>query len=268
MNFFQAIFLGIIQGLTEFLPISSSAHLLFLPDLFGWQAQTIDFDIFLHAATLLAVIFYFRKDLFEIFKGITSKQIEQRTKYSRLILGLFTAFIPLLPFVIIFNNLVDYAEKQVLLTIILFIIFGIPLLFIEDLTKKNVKGITDITWKNALIIGVSQCFALFSGISRSGITLIAGMITGLTKDDAKRFTFLLSIPTIGAGFAYELIKISNDFKLTEGWINVFSGSLAAFLSGLLAINLMMEFLKNKSLKVFGYYRIILGIILLLFFFLK
>jgi undecaprenyl-diphosphatase len=268
MNIIQAIVLGIIQGLTEFLPISSSAHLIFLPDLLGWKVQSLDFDIFLHAATLLAVIIYFRKDLLEIGKGIISKDKEISLKYKRLVLALIAAFAPLLPFVIIFKNLLDSTEHQVILTLILFIIFGIPLLFIEKISKNNVKTIYSINWKEGITIGLAQCFALFSGISRSGITIIAGMFKGLTKEEAKRFTFLLSIPTIGASFAYELLKVYQKFSLPEGWINVFFGSLAALVSGIFAIKIMMEFLKTKSLKIFGIYRIILGIILLLYFILK
>lgn len=263
MTAIQAIILGIIQGLTEFLPVSSSAHLSFIPALFGWQNTSVDFDVFLHAATLLAVLIYFRKDLVNLVKGIFSKDETIKTQQRNLLLQLGIAFAVLVPFVVLLKNQIDATESMLLLTYILFVLFGIPLIFIEKIYKNNKLQVTELNWKSSLLIGFTQCLALFSGVSRSGITIMTGMTQGLTKDSAKRFTFLLSIPTIAAGFALELLKMFKNFQFQESGFVIFAGTIAAFLSGMLAIKIMMDLLKHKSLAVFGYYRVILGIILIL-----
>lgn len=262
MTAIQAIVLGLVQGLTEFLPVSSSAHLAFIPSLFHWQLPSQDFDIFLHAATLLAVIFYFRSDLIAMVKGIIGKDKVEQQKQLKLLLYLFIAFIVLLPFVLLFDKYINASETMLVLTFVLFILFGIPLLFIEKLYAKNKLTMQNLTWKKSLLIGCSQCLALFSGVSRSGVTIMTGLVSGLTKEEAKRFTFLLSIPTILASFVLELVKVLHNFQVVEGWGNVALGMIVALVSGWFAIRIMMRFLQNRSLAIFGYYRIILGIILL------
>lgn len=263
MSAIQAIILGFVQGLTEFLPISSSAHLSFIPALFNWQTSSQDFEIFLHAATLIAVMLYFRSDLKDLFTGFFAKDVPFRTEQRKIARNLLLAFLVLLPFMLLFNDIITLVDQHLVVSYLLLILFGIPLIFIEKIYRDNKKTITDIGIKESLLIGFSQCLALFSGVSRSGITIMTGLTRGLTKEAAKKFTFLLSIPTIAAGFFYELLKVANHFELQEGWGNVALGTLAAFISGWLAIGILMKFLKERSLAIFGYYRIVLGIILLI-----
>lgn len=263
MTILQAIILGLVQGLTEFLPISSSAHLAFIPNFFNWENTSTDFDVFLHVATIMAVIIYFRKDIQLIIKGIFSKNETESNEQKSITLNIIVGFIVLIPFVFLFKDFIASTQDNIVLTYVLFIIFGIPLIFIEKLSRKNTRTISEIGWRSSLIIGFTQCLALFSGVSRSGITIITGMTQGMTKFDAKKFTFLLSIPTILAGFSLELVKLLQNFQFQESWLVITIGSLAAFVSGMFAIKIMMELLKNKSLAIFGYYRLILGIILLI-----
>lgn len=263
MDYLQAIILGFVQGLTEFLPVSSSAHLTLIPEVLNWHNTSIDFDVFLHFATLLAVIIYFRNDLLKIAQGILSKESEEKRTQITLLTSLIISFLILIPFLLLFNNIIEYAQSSSLITILLLIAFGIPLIFIERKYAKNSKTHFELDKKSSLLIGFAQGLALFSGVSRSGITIMTGLTRGLTKEAAKRYAFLLSIPTISAGFLLELVKVANNFQFQESWTVILVGSIAAFLSGSFAIKILMEYLKSKSLAIFGYYRIILGIILLL-----
>ena len=263
MNVFQAIILGIVQGVTEFLPVSSSAHLTIIPEVLKLENTSIDFDVFLHFATLMAVIIYFRKDIVKIYQGVFSKDKTERKTQQLLVKNLAIATLVLIPFLLFFNNLIEYSQSNSLITIVLLILFGIPLLFIEQKFANNSRNYLALDTKSSLLIGFAQAIALFSGVSRSGITIMTGLTRGLTKEAAKKFAFLLSIPTISAGFLLELLKIANNYQFQESFLVIFAGSLAAFISGSFAIKILMDFLKHKSLAVFGYYRIILGIILLI-----
>lgn len=247
MNVLQALVLGIVQGLTEFLPISSSGHLIILPEFFGWETQPLVFDTTLHVATALALIVYFRKDLVNIFT-------------SNKKLGIYM-LIGSIPAGILGYLLQDSIENTFRSGefVVWFLLAGTVLMFLAEKFKKSDAAIDN---KKSFVIGLFQALALFPGVSRSGATISGGMLFGLSRREAARFSFLLSIPIVlGAGLfkildsAIEISTLSYDV-LTIGF-------LSAFIAGMFAIKFMLRFLNNNSLNVFIIYRILLVIFLLL-----
>ncbi len=265
MSIINALILGLIQGLTEFLPVSSSAHLGLVPALANWDEQNISFDIFLHSASLLALIVFFRREIKNIILGLLGKSNPDYSKKESqsLIINILIALIPLVPFYIFFKSFVDSSQSFSIVTVVLLMVFGAVLIIVDKIKTNNTKTIKDVKIPQALIIGASQCLALFSGVSRSGITITSGLLTGLKESDAKIFTFFLSIPTIGAGFLMALKDvITGDSQLVFS-LPLLVAMLATFLSGLLALELLFRFGKKIKLSYYGIYRIILGIILLI-----
>lgn len=268
MTILNALILGIIQGFTEFLPVSSSAHLGLVPALANWEEQNISFDIMLHTASLLALIVYFRKEIKNIISGLFGRENpEYSKKESRsLIINIILALIPLVPFYIFFKSFVESSQSFSLVTVVLLMVFGLVLIIVDQFKKKNTLSIKDIKIPQALIIGASQCLALFSGVSRSGITITSGLLTGLKEADAKKFTFFLSIPTIGAGFLMALKDVITVESQLVFSISLIVAMIATFLSGILALEVLFRFGSKIKLTYYGIYRIILGIILLIFIF--
>ena len=268
MSVINALILGIIQGLTEFLPVSSSAHLGLIPALANWEEQNISFDIMLHTASLLALIVYFRKELKNILLGFFNKENPEfsQKESKSLILNIFLALIPLVPFYIFFKSFVESSQSFSNITVILLMVFGLILIIVDRFKQKNTLTIKGLKIPQALIIGASQCLALFSGVSRSGITITSGLLTGLKESDAKKFTFFLSIPTIGAGFLMALKDVITGESQLVLSLSLLIAMLATFFSGLLALELLFRFGSKIKLTYYGIYRIILGIILLIFIF--
>jgi undecaprenyl-diphosphatase len=276
MEIIQSIILGFIQGVAEFLPISSSGHLILIPNLLNWRDQGLAFDVALHWGTLIAVIAYFWKDWAEIFKNSyllksikyqasSIKQIPnskfQITKLNSDLL--FIIIVATIPGVVAGFLLNSYAETvfrdPLLIAGTLF--FGAVLLFYSD--KAGVKKIDlkNLTLKMGIIIGLFQALAIIPGISRSGITITAALLLGLQRTDAARFSFLLSTPIIlGAGIKEFPNLLSGGLD-----INIFLGVLVSAISGYLAIKYMLKYLENKSYNVFVGYRIILVIAIILYF---
>jgi len=275
-DIFQSIFLGIIQGASEFLPISSSGHLILIPKIFGWKDQGLAFDVALHWGTLFAVIAYFWNDWKNIIQNIhapsTVKNMANGVSYPLKIISrirnstdlLLIIIMATLPGILSGILLNDYAENYFrspfLIACTLFI--GALLLAYSD--RKGAKGlkISDITMKTGLLIGIAQALAIIPGISRSGITITAALFLGLDRASAARFSFLLSTPVIlGAGIKElpSLIKqgIGMDF---------IAGIAFAFLSGYLAIKYMIKYLNTNNYDIFVAYRIILAIFILIYFF--
>lgn len=239
MNAFEAIFLGVLQGITEFLPISSSGHLVIAETLLGLHVDELkDFDVALHVGTLLAILIYFRKDLLN-FKW-----------WPWLILGSIPAAVVGLTLEDQIDSMFRGAHSVALLMIVVGLLFFIPQ---RDTTKK-------LTWWRALLMGCGQAIAVIPGVSRSGATIFTGMQLGLKREEAARFSFLLgSIAIAGAG----LLKAVDTTVLSVQPSVLLAGFIAAFLSSLLAATWLMKFLKNHSFKAFGVYRVIVGVILLI-----
>jgi len=272
MDILQTIILGIIQGLTEFLPISSSGHLVLMPWLFNWKDPGLAFDVALHFGTLLAVLIYFRKDYWEIIKSVftlNNKKGEQ-CEYPKVFLWwLAIATVP--------GALAGYFLENYAVTI-----FRFPLVIASTLTgagfllyladrfiastqnKNQDNNLKKIGWKKSLIIGLAQATAIIPGVSRSGATITAGLFLGLDRISAARFSFILSGPII---FGASLLKFP---EFISGGLNFASilGILVATISGYLAIAGLIKFVQKTSYKIFFWYRLGLAILIVGLYFLR
>jgi len=275
MDYLQSILMGIVQGLTEFLPVSSSAHLAFTKHFLSIDLDneaSLSFGVILHLATLIAVLIYFRKDVLELIKGlfgliISPKKSYSENMHSRLALYLIIATIPAGAIGLIFNDFVETVFSDPLVSALLLIVTAGMLFYITR--YKNIaqeeEGETDstlkkMTVKGALTIGLFQALAILPGISRSGSTIFAGLkFANLSRESAPRFAFLLSIPIIlGAG----VVDLKNilDGAVQDVNIGIWAaGFLAAFVSGYLAILWLMDVVKKGKLSYFGWYCLIVGI---------
>jgi undecaprenyl-diphosphatase len=258
MTIFQSILLGIIQGLTEFLPISCSAHLVLTPYLFNWQIPIQDafiFDVLVQLGTLLAVILNFWKDLYQVIKAVISGLLQRKPfadPMARLGWFLVLATIPALIAGLFFKDLVEKAFASPLAAG-LFLLGTAALLVTAELVGKRNRQLENANWLDALLIGIFQVISLLPGISRSGSTISGGMIRNLDRPAAARFSFLMSVPVfLGAG----LLAVLDLFKLPN-----FSGQLPTLLAGFitaavvgyLAIRWLLSFLVKRSLYVFAIY---------------
>ena len=267
MDMIQIALLSFVQGLTEFLPISSSGHLILTPLLFGYELQDLSFDIAVHLGTLGAVVFYFRKDIARMvaamFDSLRSRSLA--SKDARLGWMIVIATLPLLAFGFPLKAVLELLrEDQRLVAIIIAttsIGFGL-LLWIGDLRGRRQKDEYGIDWRAALIIGCFQAIAIIPGTSRSGITITAGLFLGLTRQAASRFSFLLSIPTIGlAGLvtAKDLTESTISVDLQALWI----GALLSFIVAYLTIHYFLRFIERISMLPFVIYRVLLGGVILM-----
>lgn len=257
MELIQSIILGLVQGLTEFIPISSSGHLVIIRKIFGFKDQGLAFDAVLHLGTLLAVIFYFKKDLQEILKEGGKNKI-----FWQIILATLPAAIAGL----LFEDFVASFFRDILWVATFFILTGFVFLLAEryyDL-KFEKKKIDQLTWKDSLIIGIAQIFSLLPGISRSGITTVAGMFRFLRRTEAARFSFLMSILIIfGAGLK-SVIDLFASFEFQNEVLEIILGFITSFLAGYSSIKFLMNFLKNHRLYLFSFYLFVVGFILFVF----
>lgn len=247
---FEAIILGIVQGITEFLPVSSTAHLILFPWFFGWKGavDSLTFDVALHAGTLLALIGCFWKDWIEIF-----------LRKRRLLLFLVIATIPAGLAGILFKHAIEGSLRSPLIISITLILFGIVMLFSERMKKD--RTVKDVKISDALVIGISQAVALIPGVSRSGITISAGLFMGLKREESARFSFLLSTPVVLGAVLLEgrkLLLSPDNYDL-----NLFlAGLIASAISGLLAIRFLLYFFRRHPLNIFVYYRFVLAVIII------
>lgn len=255
MTLIQSLILGIIQGLTEFIPVSSSGHLVLIPKLLGWEVQSTSFDITIHAATLLALIIYFRNDL----ARLTRKFREKNNK--KLLLNLIIVSIPAGIVGLLFEDFIDKTFKSNVIIVIMLILVGLLFLLTDKLFKNNTKVIDELNPKDSGFIGISQALSLIRGTSRSGITMLGGLITGLTRAEAARFAFLAGIPLMTAVALKQFIEFQTIGLEGQEFVNLLVGFMSAFVSGFLAIKVMVKFLEKRGLALFGIYRIILGLII-------
>jgi undecaprenyl-diphosphatase len=264
MTILQTIILGIIQGLTEFIPISSSGHLVLVPHLLGWNISPeagFVFDVLVQVATLVAVFAYFWTDIVSITRITIQDLIEkQPTAHpeSRLAWFLIAATIPASLFGLIFNGTYVKAFNNPTITSCFLLVTAVLLVAAERLGKRS-RTISEITWVDAIWIGITQILALFPGISRSGATITGGMIRNLDRPSAARFSFLMSIPImIAAGVfaSYELFQIPDFADLLPSFA---VGFVAATITGYLSIRWLLKFLSSRSLYVFAIYCAAFGI---------
>ncbi|HQE24693.1 MAG TPA: undecaprenyl-diphosphate phosphatase [Candidatus Atribacteria bacterium] len=245
----QAIILGLIQGLTEFFPVSSSAHLILLRPVFNLGEPSLWFDVLLHGGTWFAVLIYLLPYYSRAFR------------HPRIILNILLATIPAGLLGYLLEDIVEnYLRNRFLEICLLLIILGLVFLMVKE---RGDKTLENMTGKAALFIGFAQALALFPGVSRSGITLLAGLLCGLQEKEAVLFSFFLSVTTIGGAFILGIRNLSVSGNLLSP--ELVSGFLASLGSGLLACFLLLKIVEKKGLKPFGYYRILFGGIMFIWF---
>lgn len=263
MTVFDAVLLGLLQALGEFLPISSSAHLALLPYLRGMEYQGIAFDIMLHAATLLAVLLYFAKDWFVLIKNGLTKPFAPQ---GRMLWYLAAATAPAGIAGLFLKDTAEQAFRNPLMMAGCLMAFACLLWWADRRAGDRTEStdIFSVPFKTVFLIGCAQALAIMPGVSRSGITITAALLLGLTRGAGARISFLLSAPIIAGAAAVEVTHLSaNDFNATLVW-----GFISAFLGALVVIGGLMKYIKTHSFDVFVYYRILLGLFIIGFYFWK
>jgi undecaprenyl-diphosphatase len=263
----QIALLSFVQGLTEFLPISSSAHLILTPLLFGYELQSLAFDVAVHLGTLFAVMLYFRQEIAAMLSalGASVKTTSLNAPDARLAWLIVLATLPIVLLGLPLKSLLEVLrqdDRLIALVIVATTIgFGL-LLWIADIRGTRSRNEHSLGWKDALLIGVFQVIAIIPGTSRSGITITAGLLLGLTRRAASRFSFLLSIPTIlmaGAMETMDLVQSPDPVDWTSLWL----GAVLSFTVAYLTIHFFLKFIEKISMFPFVLYRIILGILILM-----
>ena len=252
--------MGLVQGLTEFLPISSTAHLRVVPALVGWEDPGAAYSAVVQLGTLAAVLVYFFKDLWKMAAAWGRGIINRRPfedHYSKLAWILIVGTVPIGVIGLIFQHQIETTLRSLWVVACALIGLALLLALAEALGKRR-RDMGQIGWLDGIVIGCAQALALIPGASRSGVTITAGLFTGLNRADAARFSFLLSVPAVAASGLYEMYALSKLPMGDVSWLSVFLGTLAAAISGYLAIAGLIRFLQKRSTLVFIVYRILLG----------
>lgn len=260
----KAVVLGIIQGITEFLPISSTAHLRVVPAFFGWKDIGAAYTAVIQIGTLIATIIYFRKDiifLIDGFRNALKRRDVANNNESRILMLIIVGTIPIGVCGLLFKRFIE-GEARGLYVISGALIVLAVLLFIAEKRGSKSKGIGQMTIKDGIIIGLAQALALIPGSSRSGVTITAGLFRGLKRDDAARFSFLLSLPAIFLSGVYELYK-ERHILLDESLAGLIIATVVSGIVGYYSIEFLLNYLRTKSNMIFIVYRILLGILILI-----
>ena len=256
----QAVLLALLQGLTEFLPISSSAHLILVPKLLGWPDQGLAFDVAVHLGTLIAVVWYFRSDLVQIGGALWRSVATRRTDAdARLGWAVLLGTIPVGLAGLAFGDLIETGLRDPLVIAAATAGFGV-LLWLADRLGRRERDEHTIEWRDIVVIGVAQALALIPGTSRSGITMTAGLALGLTRDGAARFSFLLSIPVIVLASALKMLDLVKATGPVD-WGAMAVGLVVAAISAYLCIALFLRFLERTGMAPFAIYRLALAALL-------
>jgi undecaprenyl-diphosphatase len=266
----QSIILGIIQGLTEFLPISSTAHLRIFPALFNWNDPGTAFSAVIQLGTMFSVVLYFWKDLSEIYgallndlilwcrgKGTLSLQKQESKTAFWILLGT----VPICVFGLLFKKPIEEGIVRNLNIISFYLIFFGILLFFSELVARQSRSISKINILDVILLGLAQSFALIPGVSRSGVTIFAGLLLGFKRPDAARFSFLLSVPAVLVSSLLELNTLFQAVKVSSEniiWTNLLVGIMCAFISGYFSIHFLLKYLETNKTNIFVVYRVLLG----------
>ncbi len=269
MTLFEAIILGIVQGLTEFLPISSTAHLRIVPALAGWQDPGAAFSAIVQIGTLAAVVIYLYKDIYSISKGVIGGLRSRRpfeTQDSRMGWMIAAGTIPIVILGLLFKTEIETNLRSLYWISVALIVLALMLTLAEWLMKRRAdkgmktKTMNDIGWKEALLIGLAQSIALIPGSSRSGVTITGGLFLNLSRETAARFSFLLSLPAVFAAGIYQLYKTWGSLMASgNDLLNLAVATLFAGIVGYASIAFLINYLKQHSTGLFILYRIALGI---------
>ena len=262
MSTIEVIILSIIQGITEFLPISSSAHLILPSAIFGWADQGIAFDVAVHVGTLLAVMIYFRQDIGNLTVGWLKSIGGHHSTDSKLAWWVILATIPAGLAGLFAADLIETFLRSPWVIAVTTIVFGL-LLWVADATAKQLVKMEQMGWQQALIIGIAQAFALIPGTSRSGITMTAAMLIGLDKLSAARFSFLLSIPIIVLSGGYQTTKLLSE-PTQYDIAGILLGVVLSFISAYICIHYFLKIISRMGMLPFVIYRLLLGVGLILF----
>mgnify|MGYP004562049053 FL=1 len=279
MDLIQSILMGIVQGLSEFLPISSSAHLVFTSNFYkvfrGIEIvqesnQEVFLDIMLHLGTLIAVLIFFRKEIWQILKalylGLKNKDYSSKDFKTGIYIILGTVITVLIAFPM--NEVAEFLVFKPAIVGGLLIGTGILLLFSEFWAKRHGKN-ADVTLKSSILIAIAQGLAALPGFSRSGLTIATGLLTGSDRTTAAKYSFLLSIPIIlGASMVYPLVKLDFAEVVTYNWTAIIAGTIVSGIVGYLCIKYFLKFVSKFSLSIFGYYCLIMGLVTAVFFTIK
>ncbi len=265
MTIIQAIVFGSVQGLTEFLPISSTAHLILLPWFMGWPDPGLSFDVALHLGTLIALLIYFRKDWIALIRS-SLKLVRGNISDpdARMAFFIIVATIPGAVAGALFESKVETVLRSPL--IISFTLIALALVLVAaELKGKRIKDLEQISLSDAVTVGVAQAIAIVPGVSRSGVTITAALFKGIKRDAAARFSFYLSTPIIGGAVAKKILDIAGQGVTADQMMPFIVGILASGIVGYLSIAFLLRYLQTHNTFVFVYYRIVLGIIVYLAF---
>ncbi|MCX6808343.1 MAG: undecaprenyl-diphosphatase UppP [Candidatus Berkelbacteria bacterium] len=266
-NIFHSLILGIVQGVTEFLPISSSAHLRLVPFLFNWPTDKLAFDVSLHFGTAIAILAYYWRDWISLFtkafhwksKEAISSETDQFP--DNLLWQILIATIPAGIAGVLLSKIED--RFGILLIAINLAVFGIIIALVDKYAKESTKP-TKLTYKQTFLVGLSQCLALIPGVSRSGITILSSRFLGLPRETAARFSFMLGTPAMIGAFLFELRHI-NSSDLTLAF---FLAVAASAISGFFAIRFLLNYLKRGNLNLFAWYRLAFALVIILIYLIR
>ena len=263
MGLLRAVVLGLVQGITEFLPISSTAHLRIAPELFGWQDPGAAFDAIIQLGTVAAVLVYFRRDIVQLLRswvdGLQRREPLGTTE-SRLAWFVLVGTLPVVVLGFVFKHAIETSLRSLYVIAGSMIVLAL-LLAAAEWTARHARRLEDMTWRDGWVIGFWQALALIPGSSRSGTTLTGGLWRGLRREDAARYSFLLSIPATTAAGLFELRHLRHASIPFTGTELVVAGAVA-FVSGMLAIGGLLRYLRTRTTLVFVVYRLVLGTVLL------
>jgi len=264
MEWIHVFVLAVIQGLTEFLPVSSSAHLILPSQLLNWPDQGLAFDVGVHVGTLIAVVFYFRKDVSSMLCAFLNSVGGQQSIEGRTAWFIICATIPALISGFLLHDVIDYFGRSILVIAAATMLFG-ALLWFADTRDNPQNSLSELSFKESLFIGCAQALALIPGTSRSGITMTAALMAGFSRDAAAKFSFYLSIPVILAAGSYKGLELVNS-ELLVRWDMVMSGLLLSAIVAFTCIHYFLIWLEKVGMLPFVIYRFILGLALLAVYF--
>ncbi|MFN7754056.1 MAG: undecaprenyl-diphosphate phosphatase [Pseudomonadota bacterium] len=269
LGYGHAIILGLLEGFTEFLPISSTGHLIIANDLLGVNdARGKAFAIFIQLGAVLAVCAAYRDTLVDVARGLAGGPGAGRARALRFCTNLLLAFLPAMLLGALLHGFIKAHLFSPVTVACALVVGGVVILWVESRgraqARARVPAVDDMGWRDALKVGLCQCCALFPGVSRSGATIIGGMLVGLSREAATRFSFFLALPTMFAAVTYDLYR--NRHLLEWADAGVFAtGFLVAFVTALLTVRALLAWVARRSYAVFGWYRIALGLIVLAYF---
>ena len=269
----KVIFLGIVEGITEWLPVSSTGHLILVEEFIKLNVSEAFWEMFMvviQLGAIMAVVVLYFKELWPFQNQKKAKgALDRYVKTDKMIMW-FKIVVSCIPSIVIglpFNDFIEAHFNNYLVVSIMLIVYGIFFILIENYNKKrtaSINSVVEIGWKTAFLIGVFQLLAVIPGTSRSGATIIGGILLGTSRTVAAEYTFFLAIPTMFGASLLKLVKFGLNFTGTEAIILIV-GTLVSFVVSILAIKFLMGYIKKHDFKVFGWYRIALGIVVLLFF---